>query len=114
MTIDTHVVFAMTNIRYNWADKLVQTSANGLTRGLCVVGPVSKGVHVRKFTIDATGERCVGAVGRPVPFWPSAELDGWHWWSNLRFNGMRGRMYYTREAADSPSWLMDAVVVDLE
>ena len=33
MTIDTHVVFAMTNTQYDWADKLVQTSANGLTRG---------------------------------------------------------------------------------
>ena len=70
----------MTNIQYDWADKLVQASANGLIRGSCIVGPVPEEVHVRKFTIDATGERCVGVVGRPVPFWPNAELDGWHWW----------------------------------
>ena len=108
MSIDTHVVFAMANVRCDWGDKFIHASANGLVRGFCVVGPVPKGAGIRKFTIDATGERCVGVVGRPAPIWPGAELNRWAP-RTLDFDGTRGRLYYRR----SHGWVLPSFAVNL-
>ena len=62
MSVNTHVVFTVSNIRCDWGDKFLHASANGLLRGLCIVGPAPEGVQIRKFTIDATGERCMGPL----------------------------------------------------
>ena len=121
MSVDTHVVFAMSNIRCDWGDKFLHASANGLLRGLCIVGPVPEGVRIvspapegaqiRKFVIDATDERCVGVVGCPAPIWPDADVPRWRVWNDLKFDGSRGRIFYTKQVAKR---LMKAVVVDLE
>ena len=115
MSVDTHVVFAVSNIRCNWSDKFLHASANGLLRGLCVVGPAPDGAQIRKFAIDATGERCVGVVGRPVPFWPDAEVPRWdRQWNILKFDGSRGRMCYARCYFVADYFRTAVVAVDLE
>ena len=111
MSVDTHVVFTVSNIRCDWGNKFLHASANGLLRGLCIVGPAPEGVQIRKFAIDATGERCVGVVSRPAPFWPNADVSHWDVWNILKFDGSRGRMYYTRFVTD---YFGAAVAVDLE
>ena len=73
--------------------------------------PAPEGVQICKFTIDATGERCVGIVGRPIPFWPDADISDWHMCNILKFDGSRGRIYYTKDAW---KWFRYAVAVDLK
>ena len=116
MSVDTHIVFAMSNIRCDWGDKFLHESVNGLLRGLCIVGPAPEGAQIRKFAIDATGERCVGVVGRPGPFWPDAELPNWDVRDILKFDGSRGRIFYTKDMPGRAEWSVDAVAVavDLE
>ena len=111
MSVDTHVVFAMSNVRCDWGDKVLHGSANGLLRGLCIVGPATDRAQIRKFAIDATGERCVGVVGRPAPFRPDADVPGWGRWKILKFDGSRGRIYYTKYVVGR---YKDAIAVDLE
>lgn len=68
-SIDVRVVFAVTNALYNEIRDSVQASPDGLARGLYyIVGADYDGdeeLRIRKFSIDATGERCVGVTGHP-------------------------------------------------
>ena len=69
ISIDTHAVLAMDSVQFGMHSKFIQASPDGFARGFCEVDFMSTGSRVRKFTIDATGERCVGVVGDLCPAW---------------------------------------------
>lgn len=56
MSIDTGVVFAMSNIRCGWGDKFIRESSNGLIHGLCIIRPFPGEARICKFTIDVMDE----------------------------------------------------------
>lgn len=48
---------------------------------------------IHKFTVDATGERCVAVVGDLSPSW--VDYDPFRHCCSL--DGMRGKIWYTKE-----------------
>lgn len=91
ISIETHLVFVIPDLYFDYIGNIVEASPVGLARGLCASDDTLD-QRFRKFSIDATGERCVGVIGRPHPLWPRAKPQEW---SNLFFDYTGGRMLYT-------------------
>lgn len=48
---------------------------------------------IHKFTVDATGDRCVAVVGDPSPPWVDLDTSRHYEYS---MDGMRGKIWYTK------------------
>lgn len=87
------------SVRGVWNGNLVDASDDGFVRGMCMVGRYSEGSHipdlgiVHKFSVDATGERCVANVGEACPPWEGLNTSRCYEYS---FDGMRGKMWKTK------------------
>ncbi|KAG6377948.1 hypothetical protein JVT61DRAFT_14742 [Boletus reticuloceps] len=96
ITIVSHDVFSVRGV---WNGNLLDASKDGFVRGLCMVGFYADGSvtpnipMVYKFTVDATGERCVAVIGDPSPPW--AELEPARHYE-YTMDGMRGRLWHTK------------------
>ncbi|KAH0834235.1 hypothetical protein J3R83DRAFT_11552 [Lanmaoa asiatica] len=103
-----------------WKGNLVHVSNDGFVRGFCMVGRGSgrSAEMIHKFTVDATGERCVAIVGDPSP--PCTGLDpSRHYEYSL--DGMRGKIWYTKGgvperdmAGQRVDWNVLAIVSDFK
>ena len=91
MSIETHLLFDIPDFYPYLGGQLVEASPEGFAQGLCIISPEDTESHIRKFSIDATGERCVGVVGSSHLPWPHANLHD----SSQLFDYTRGRMLYT-------------------
>ncbi|KAF8548846.1 hypothetical protein OG21DRAFT_668918 [Imleria badia] len=101
MSISTHVVFDIAE-----ADGMcisLLSSTDGFARGLCVMAIASAKARIRKFTVDGTGETCMGLVGDVLPLSPVATYR-----STGSFDGTRGRLFLTMKRDG------EAVVLDIE
>ncbi|KAF8548847.1 hypothetical protein OG21DRAFT_668985 [Imleria badia] len=87
MSISTHDVF--TTADPNSRTEL-SSSTDGFARGLCLVVIDRDKIQIRKFTIDATGETCVGLVGDLSPLSLPSRC-----WEMVAFDGTRGRICWT-------------------
>ena len=91
MLIDTHVAFALDGPIECTGTDFVESSTDGFARGMCImaIGSSKDKLQVRRFSIDATGERCVAVFGDistlPLP-------AGLERLSMVSFYGVRGRV----------------------
>ncbi|KAF8548843.1 hypothetical protein OG21DRAFT_668791 [Imleria badia] len=104
ISIHTHAVFTIDDA-YGFNMKFFQSSADGYARGLCALSIASAKPRVRKFTIDGTGETCVGVVGDVFPL--STDVT---YRSTGSFDGTRGRIFLTMDSLR----YCEAVVLDIE
>jgi len=96
ITVASHDILSVQGV---WHGNLVDASDDGFVRGLCMVGCYTGGSDipntgmVHKFTVDATGERCVAVVGDRFPPWKGLDTTRYYEYS---FDGMRGKMWHTK------------------
>lgn len=90
ISICTHAVFAIDEAFDDPGINLVESSPDGFARGLYFMDISSEEFQVRRFSIDATGERCVAVVGDmfslPVALYP---------FDPTFFDGMKGRIGFS-------------------